>query len=191
MQSESVKFRVVGEVTSVKTLSVYGYVANGTIEESDFTDGTFIGSKLLSPVDFLTDNPGDTETPNQDIDFDITDFLAELPSDVEWIGFNLRETESDGSIVTLEYLVLGTFLSLAFAVGVTGSANANGGLIDPLTIVVNPSSTNVMNNGMTETRGVVEFQVQPVPEPASALVWLTGGGIAMAVRRRRAARSAC
>jgi hypothetical protein len=116
------------------------------------------------------------------VDFDITDFLESLHTDTKWVGFSLRESESDGSVVTLEYLVLGTFLNQALVVGVTGVANVNP-TSQEVTDITPGLPQNINNpSGPMETRGVVEFQA--VPEPGTAVIWLLSGAIAAFARRR-------
>jgi hypothetical protein len=189
----SVIFKVIGEVTSTKDLSLYGYVGDGILSEADFLDGILIDTVTVGPEfipvpeDYSLEPFDSSEPYAVEVDFDITDFLESLPTDTEWVGFSLRESESDGSIVTIEYLVLGTFLSLALQVGVTGAGNVD--LTDPTEPVVTGITTGMPQNinnpsGPLETRGVVEFQTVPVPEPGTAVIWLLSGAIAAFARRR-------
>lgn len=176
----AVILRVVGEVTSDKTLSVYGYMADGEISEEDFLESdTFIGSAILST--------NGQEVAEVTVDFDITDFVNSLPPGGEhWIGFNLRETESDGSIVTIEYLVLGNFLSQALVVGV---ANVNNSMVT--SVNTGPLPHDISNPpGTGETRGVVEIRGTQVPEPVSAVLWVLGAAGVITARARRRWRKA-
>jgi len=199
-------FRVVGNITSNKELTVYGYLGDGIMSPDDFlVEGYKIGTVMLEkpefiapPEDYSTYSLPDYSLSEPDysfetfsspestpvtVDFDVTKFFETLPSDAKWIGFILRESESDGSIVALEYLILGTFLGQALDVGV--SALAQGGLIIP-------GLPQDINNppGPTETVGAVEFKVVPapspvsVPEPSTALLWVLGGTLAIIARSR-------
>lgn len=197
-------FRIVGEITSSKELSVYGYQGDGVVSADDFLliDAELIGTVWLELPEFIAP-PDEYSTSSQPefnldpagspagfpvtVDFDITEFLESLPSGTNWVGFSLRESESDGSVVTLEYLVLGTFLGQALNVGVTGVATVN---FEGTSPVVGPITTGLphdINNppGPTENRGVVEFKVGSVPEPTTAVLLLLGGAFTVVARRRR------
>jgi len=181
--------RVFGEATAEKTLSVYGYVGNGQIDDHDFlVNETLIGTVLISPMpDFVVAPSAIVAPVPVTLDFDITDFLASLAPGTQWVGFSLRESESDGSVVTLEYLVLGTFLSQALVVGVTGLANVDNSVPgNPMVGTVTTGLPQDIRNpsGPTETRGVVEFQAVPVPEPSTVAIWLLTGACAVAANRR-------
>lgn len=172
----AVILKISGEITSDKILTVYGYAGDGEISEEDFTAVDF----LIGSQELQTNGGGTTDV---EIEFDITDFLDSLPDDFEWVGFNFRESESGGSVVTIEYLVLGTFLSLALVEGVA-NVNTQTGVVGPISTMPLPHDIN-NPPGPTETRGVVEFRRASVPEPSAALVWLIGGGCLAMVRARR------
>src|SRR5262245_40986372 len=74
-------FRINGEVTSTKELTVYGYAGNGVITDSNFfaTD-YFIGTRTIGP-------PGGPPPPAGSpitVDFDVTDFFQSLPPGTQW-----------------------------------------------------------------------------------------------------------
>ena len=100
---QDARFVVRGTIESNKDLTVFAYAGDGQVTAGDFNLGEPIGTKSLVA------NPGVVT----DVAFDISDFLIELDGDYpDFLGFNLRESESPAGIVTIEYLVLGTFLSL-------------------------------------------------------------------------------
>ncbi|HKA40721.1 MAG TPA: PEP-CTERM sorting domain-containing protein [Burkholderiales bacterium] len=106
---QDARFVVRGTIESNKDLTVFAYAGDGQVTAGDFNLGEPIGTKSLVA------NPGVVT----DVVFDISDFLIELEGDYpDFLGFNLRESESPGGIVTIEYLVLGTFLALTLPAAV-------------------------------------------------------------------------
>ena len=139
--------------THEKTLEVYSYADNDLLlEASDFFqgEGTALYSQLHQP------------SSGELITIDITaDLNALVTSDAASIGFNFRETENPGNIVAIEYLVLGTIVSLGqtTTIVITSSVNPTTGLFGPAT-------------------------VSTVPEPVTLGLTMVGLG-AVAVRRMR------
>lgn len=98
------RFTVSGTVETEKDLSIYLYGdTKGEVTGDLLNVGTLFATIHLTPA-----------TGIQSFEFNITDYFTELGSASypPFIGINLRESESTGGIVALEYLLLATIVGL-------------------------------------------------------------------------------
>jgi len=95
------QFVVRGTVETEKDLNafVFGGVS-GDLTGAELDLGQLIGTVPLTPQAGVTE-----------VEFDVTAYLTELDGSYPpFLGFNLRESESAGGIIAMEYLLLATIL---------------------------------------------------------------------------------
>ena len=99
------RFVVRGTVETEKDLSAYVFGGvSPDVVAAELDLGQLVGTVHLTPQAGVVE-----------VEFDFLDFLTELDGSYPpFLGFNLRESESAGGIVTIEYLVVGTFLGMGF-----------------------------------------------------------------------------
>jgi hypothetical protein len=147
-----------------KTLEVRTYAGDLELNELDFGGG---GSEAPL-ISYVAAQPTGPEGLTLTLDLTPDDLIQDV------IGFNLRESESSGNVVGLEYLLLATLVALSSIVGVVVLRETGIPQIGPDGL---PTGEYLF--------GPPEVTLTLVPEPTSAVLLLCGVVFALVLFRRR------
>jgi len=119
------RFTVSGTVQTEKDLSIYLYGDTlGEVTDADLDIGNLFATIHLTPAAGL-----------QSFEFDITPYFTELGSSSypPFVGVNLRESESSGGIVAVEYLLVATIITIG---GMTTTIQQTQPVPEPATLAL-------------------------------------------------------